>query len=92
MLSYEEARKIAVRSCMEKIGMDYCLSHTDRIRSFVREKDGMLECSFTLLYPLGQGRVTARCKVDKTNGAVLELVVSERESYSVSDISETSEM
>lgn len=44
MLTFEEAKKIGIRACMDKIGYDFCMQHKDNAVSTYGEDDGIVYC------------------------------------------------
>ena len=44
MLTFEEAKKIGIRACIDKIGYDFCLAHNDNSTSAYGEVDGIAKC------------------------------------------------
>lgn len=44
MLTTEEAKRIGVRACMEKIGVDLCKKHADNAVSAYGEEDDIVNC------------------------------------------------
>ncbi len=44
MLSFEEAKKIGIRACVDKIGYAFCRTHNDHSTSVYGEVNGKMEC------------------------------------------------
>ena len=44
MLTVIEAKKIGIRACIEKIGLDFCKKHADNATSGFSEEDGYVNC------------------------------------------------
>lgn len=44
MLSVQEARKIGIRACIDKIGYDFCKNHADNAVSAYGKENGAVEC------------------------------------------------
>lgn len=44
MLTVEEAKKIGIRACINKIGYDFCKKHADNATSAYGEEDGYVNC------------------------------------------------
>ena len=44
MLTTNEAKKIGIRACMEKIGMDLCKKHADSATAAYSEEDHIVNC------------------------------------------------
>ena len=44
MLTEEEARKIGLRACLDKIGYEFCKKHEDTIVYAYGAEDGIMEC------------------------------------------------
>ena len=44
MLTFEEAKKIGIRACVDKIGYDFCRAHNDNSTSAYGEVDGIVKC------------------------------------------------
>ena len=45
MLSVEEAKKIGIRACVEKIGYDFCKAHPDNgVSAYGEEREGYINC------------------------------------------------
>lgn len=44
MLTFEEAKKIGIRACVDKIGYEFCRAHNDNSTSAYGEIDGKMEC------------------------------------------------
>ena len=44
MLTFEEAKKIGIRACVDKIGYEFCKAHNDNSTSAYGEVRGKMEC------------------------------------------------
>lgn len=44
MLTAEEAKKIGIRACIDKIGYDFCKQHEDNAVCSYGEEDGKMMC------------------------------------------------
>lgn len=44
MLTFEEAKKIGIKACIDKIGYEFCLAHKDNSTSAYGEDDGIAKC------------------------------------------------
>ena len=44
MLTFEEAKKIGIRACIDRIGYDFCLAHNENSTSAYGEVDGIGKC------------------------------------------------
>ena len=45
MLTVEEAKKIGIRACIEKIGYDFCKAHPDNgVSAYGEEREGYINC------------------------------------------------
>lgn len=44
MLSIEEAGKIGIQACIDKLGIDFCKKHADNAVSSYGESDGLVKC------------------------------------------------
>ena len=44
MLTFEEAKKIVIRACIDKIGYEFCKAHNDNSTSAYGEVDGIVKC------------------------------------------------
>lgn len=44
MLTLEEAKKIGIRACIDKIGYDFCKQHEDNATSAYGKIDGKMQC------------------------------------------------
>ena len=44
MLSTDEARRIGIRACIDKIGYEFCKLHADNSTSAYGENDGVMNC------------------------------------------------
>lgn len=44
MLTAEEAKKIGIRACVDKIGYDFCKQHADTTVCSYGEEDGKMTC------------------------------------------------
>ena len=44
MLTANEAKKIGIRACIDKIGYDFCKEHEDNATSAYSEVDGIMNC------------------------------------------------
>ena len=44
MLTTNEAKKIGIRACMEKIGLDICKKYADNVTSAYSEEDNIVNC------------------------------------------------
>ncbi|MBQ2902510.1 MAG: hypothetical protein IJA07_03340 [Agathobacter sp.] len=44
MLTFEEAKNIGIRACIDKVGYEFCRAHNDNSTSAYGEVDGKMEC------------------------------------------------
>jgi len=44
MLTEEQAKKIGIRACVDKLGYDFCMRNKDNVVAAYGERDGKLEC------------------------------------------------
>ena len=45
MLTIEEAKKIGIRACVEKIGYEFCKAHPDHgVSAYGEEREGYINC------------------------------------------------
>lgn len=44
MLTFEEAKKVGIRACIDKIGYEFCKIHQDNSTSAYGEDDGVAKC------------------------------------------------
>ena len=44
MLTFEEAKKIGIRACADKIGYEFCKAHNDNSTSVYGVVEGKMEC------------------------------------------------
>ena len=44
MLSADEAKKIGIDACIEKLGFEFCKKHADNATSAYGEDDGIMNC------------------------------------------------
>ena len=44
MLTFDEAKKIGISACIEKIGYDFCRKHADNATSGYSERNGFVNC------------------------------------------------
>ena len=44
MLTVEQAKKIGIRACIDKIGYEFCRKHNDNSTSSYGEVDGIMKC------------------------------------------------
>lgn len=83
MLSENEARKLGIRACMEKIGFDFCMKNKENSSTAYGLSDGKMFCfvgvndnakpdksDTLLLTSLKDFPYTASCNVDMNDGYI----------------------
>lgn len=66
MLTFEEAKKIGIRACVDKIGYEFCRAHNDNSTSSYGEVDGIMKCFVGV-----SDKPSPECDINKVDHLIL---------------------